>query len=167
VTTLAEVRARSLKALIPPARIRLSEWVEKEIVLPSGTSALPGAYRAWPFQTEILDAIGSAGVERITLLKSVRVGLSTMIVGAVANFIVNDPSPILLVLPTESDARDVMVSDVEPIFAASPALRGALSADVEEGERAIPCSQNASLAGPSRSLRAGLRETLDGTPRGS
>ena len=28
-----------------------------------------------------------------------------------------------------------MVSDIEPIFAASPALRGVLSADVEEGER--------------------------------
>ena len=41
----------------------------------------------------------------------------------------------LCLLPTEADARDYMVSDIEPIFAASPALRGALSADVEEGER--------------------------------
>jgi phage terminase large subunit GpA-like protein len=135
VTTLADVRARALKALIPPERIRLSEWVEKEIVLPSGTSALPGKMRLWPFQAAILDAIGSPEVERVTLLKSVRVGLSTMIVGAIANFIVNDPSPILLILPTESDARDVVVSDIEPIFAATPTLRGALSADVEEGER--------------------------------
>ena len=135
MTTLAEVRTRALKALIPPARIALSSWVEREIVLPSGTSALPGTFRAWPYQGAILDAIGDATVERITLLKSVRVGLSTMIVGAVAHFICNDPSPILLVLPTEADARDVVVSDIEPIFAASPALRGALSADVEQGER--------------------------------
>ena len=41
----------------------------------------------------------------------------------------------MCLLPTEADARDYVVSDIEPIFAASPALRGALSADVEEGER--------------------------------
>jgi hypothetical protein len=35
-------------------------------------------------------------------------------------------------LPTESDARDYVVSDIEPIFAASPTLRGTLT---EDGER--------------------------------
>jgi phage terminase large subunit GpA-like protein len=91
--------------------------------------------RLWSFQAQILDSIADPLVERITLLKPVRVGLSTMIVGAIGHFIVNDPCPILLVQPTESDARDVVVSDLEPIFAATPALRGALSADAEEGER--------------------------------
>jgi phage terminase large subunit GpA-like protein len=135
MTTLAEVRDRALKALIPPARLKLSEWVEQNIVLPSGVSALPGKMRLWPFQAQILDAVADPMIERITLLKPVRVGLSTMIVGAIGHFIVNDPAQILLLLPTESDARDVVVSDIEPIFAATPALRGALSADVEEGER--------------------------------
>jgi phage terminase large subunit GpA-like protein len=32
-------------------------------------------------------------------------------------------------LPTEADARDVVVSDIEPIFAASPAVAGILEAD--------------------------------------
>ena len=44
-------------------------------------------------------------------------------------------APILALLPTESDCRDYMVSDIEPIFAATPALRGALADDVEEGGR--------------------------------
>jgi phage terminase large subunit GpA-like protein len=135
VTTLANVRARSLRALIPPARVRLSDWVEQEIVLPSGTSALPGKMRLWPHQAAILDAIGDPTIERISVIKCVRVGLSTMFASAIGHFIANDPSPILLILPTESDARDVVVSDIEPIFAATPALRGVLSADVEEGER--------------------------------
>jgi hypothetical protein len=30
MTTLAEVRTRALRALVPPARLRLSEWVEKD-----------------------------------------------------------------------------------------------------------------------------------------
>ena len=39
--------------------------------------------------------------------------------------VVNEPSPILLLLPTESDCRDYMVMDVEPIFEATPELTGA------------------------------------------
>lgn len=41
----------------------------------------------------------------------------------------------MCLLPTDSDCRDYVVSDIEPIFAASPALKGLLSADAEEGER--------------------------------
>jgi phage terminase large subunit GpA-like protein len=131
---LAAVRVRS-RALIPPPRLKLSAWVEKILVLPSSVTALPGHCRLWPFQREILDAIGDPLIERITLIKPVRVGLSTMIVGAIGHFIANDPASILLLLPTEADARDSVVSDVEPIFAATPALREALSADLVGGDR--------------------------------
>ena len=64
-----------------------------------------------------------------------RIGFTTLLTGAIASFVANEPSPILALLPTEADARDYMVSDIEPIFAASPVLRGMLSADSEEGER--------------------------------
>ena len=135
MTDLTAARNRALRALIPPPRLKLSTWVEQNVVLPQGVTALPGRFRLWPFQREILDVIGDPRIERISLIKPVRVGLSTMIVSAIGHFIVNDPSQILLLLPTESDARDSVVSDVEPIFAATPALGDALSADVEEGER--------------------------------
>jgi phage terminase large subunit GpA-like protein len=39
------------------------------------------------------------------------------------------------VLPTADDCRDYTVSDIEPIFEASPVLRGMLSDDTEEGGR--------------------------------
>jgi len=56
-----------------------------------------------------------------------------VLTGAIASYVGNEPCPVLVLLPTESDARDYMVSDIEPIFAATPALRGSLSADAEEG----------------------------------
>lgn len=37
-------------------------------------------------------------------------------------------------MPTEADCRDYMVSDLEPTFQASPALRGVLSREVDHGE---------------------------------
>ena len=64
---LTTIRARVLAALIPPPRLQLSAWIEREIVLPEGTSALPGRVRLWPYQREIADAISDALIERITL----------------------------------------------------------------------------------------------------
>ena len=46
----------------------------------------------------------------------------------------NEPTPVLCLLPTEADCRDYMVSDLEPTFQASPALRGVLSREVDHGE---------------------------------
>ena len=103
---------------------RLSEWIEANIKLPEGTSALPGAVRLWPYQRGIADAISDPLIERVTLVKPVRVGFTTLLTGAVGAYVANEPAPILALLPTESDCRD-----------ASPASRGALSADQEEGER--------------------------------
>lgn len=40
---LATIRTRALAALIPPPRLRLSTWIEANIRLPEGVSALPGA----------------------------------------------------------------------------------------------------------------------------
>jgi phage terminase large subunit GpA-like protein len=61
------IRARALAALIPPPRLRLSEWIERELVLPEGVSALPGRMRLWPYQREIANAIKDPAYERVHL----------------------------------------------------------------------------------------------------
>ena len=64
----------------------------------------------------IAAAIGDPKVERVTVLKSARIGYSAMLTGALAHFVVCEPSPILVLMPTEADCRDYMVSDIEPLF---------------------------------------------------
>jgi phage terminase large subunit GpA-like protein len=130
-----EVRVRALRALVPPPRLQLGDWIEQHLVLPQSTSALPGKVRLWPYQRAIAEAIGDPTIERVTLVKPVRVGFTTLLTGAVGAFVANDPAPILALLPTESDCRDYVVSEVEPIFAATPVLAGLLSDDTPEGER--------------------------------
>jgi phage terminase large subunit GpA-like protein len=129
------VRENALRALKPPPRLPLSKWIERHLRLPEDVSALPGQVRLWKFQRGIADAISDPTIERVTLVKSVRVGLSTLLTAAVGSFVANEPSPILLLLPTEADCRDFTVSDLEPIFAATPALAGLLSGDNAEGGR--------------------------------
>ena len=68
-------------------------------------------------------------------MKPVRVGFTTLLTGAIGSSLLMNLRRVLCLLPTESDARDYIVSDLEPIFAASLLLRGALAVDSEEGER--------------------------------
>ena len=126
---------RARRALVPPPRLKLSEWIEAHVRLPDGMSAQPGPVRLWPFQREIADAIGDPEIERVTMVKPVRVGFTTMLTSAVASYVSNDPAPILCLLPTESDCRDYVVSDVEPLFGATEVVAHALREDAAEGER--------------------------------
>jgi len=47
-----------------PPRVALSAWIETNVRLPEGVSALPGAVRLWPYQREIADAISDPEIER-------------------------------------------------------------------------------------------------------
>jgi phage terminase large subunit GpA-like protein len=136
---MSEIGQRTLARFTPPLRLPLSQWLEGNIRLPEGLSAVPGELRLWPWQREIADSISNPLIERVSITKSARVGFTTLLTGAIASFVANDPAPILVLLPTEADARDYVVSDIEPVFAASPALRRSLTADRgAEAERGTP-----------------------------
>jgi phage terminase large subunit GpA-like protein len=92
---LADIRTRALASLVPPPRLRLSEWIEGEIVLPEGVSALPGRVRLWPYQIGIADAISDPEFERVTVVKPTRVGYTTLLTSATCNFIANEPASAL------------------------------------------------------------------------
>jgi phage terminase large subunit GpA-like protein len=125
---------RVLAAFAPPPKLKLSEWIEAHVSLP-GDAAAPGPMRLWPWQRGIANAMSDPLIERVSLLKGARVGFTSLTIGMIGAHIVNEPASILVLLPTESDARDFVTSDIEPTFAASPALRKALSADREEAGR--------------------------------
>jgi phage terminase large subunit GpA-like protein len=134
---ITDIRRNALRSLIPPPRLQLSDWIEANIKLPEGVSASPGAIRLYPYQREIADAISDPEIERITMVKAARLGFTTLLSGAVGAYVANEPSPIMCLLPTDADCRDYVVSDIEPIFAASPVLKENLAADTEEGERLV------------------------------
>ena len=91
---LDEARRRALLRLVPPPRRPLSEWIEMHLRLPADVSATPGAVRLWPYQRAIADAIGDPALEWVTLVKSVRVGFTTLLTGALGSFVANEPAPI-------------------------------------------------------------------------
>ena len=58
-----------------------------------------------------------------------------MLTAAVAYHVVEDPCSVLVLLPTQDDCRDYVVSDVERLFEASPKLRKRLSGPKAGGDR--------------------------------
>ncbi|MEI9403380.1 phage terminase large subunit family protein [Mesorhizobium argentiipisi] len=107
-------------------RKSLSRWIEGNVVLPREVCADPGPMRLWPWHRGIVEAVEDPAIERITLVKPVRVGFSTLLHAVTAYHIAEAPAPILSVLPTDADCRRVMVSELERIFEASPNLEGKL-----------------------------------------
>ncbi|BBU54068.1 hypothetical protein KU6B_03330 [Mameliella alba] len=128
------IRSNALQALRPPANVPLAEWIEANIHLPQTASATPGRMRLWAYQRGICEAIDDPEIERVTVLKSARVGYTQLLSGIIASYCANQPCPILAVQPTADDARDYAV-DLEALFEASPVLRGILSDEADETGR--------------------------------
>jgi phage terminase large subunit GpA-like protein len=110
---------------LPPLE-GLAAWITRSVRLPLGSAAKPGQFRFYSYQRGLADAIGDPSLERVSILKSARVGFTSVLTASIAWFVCRDPSPILVLLPTEADCRDFMVSDIEPMFADSPAIASKL-----------------------------------------
>jgi phage terminase large subunit GpA-like protein len=134
-------RLRALQALKPPPVRPLAAWIEDSIHFPATVSALPGKVRLWAYQRGICDAIDDPEISRITVQKSARIGYTSLLTAVIANYVANQPCPILAVLPTQDDCRDYAVGDIEGTFDASPALRGLLDAEADETGRSTLMSK--------------------------
>lgn len=132
-------RRKAFAALRPPPKISTADWIEANVFLPAEASATPGKMQLWPYQRGICDALDDPDIERVSVMKSARVGYTALLGGIIASFVSNAPAPILAVQPTASDARDWAV-ELEQVFEASPTLRGLLSADADETGRSTMLS---------------------------
>ncbi|HEY8007727.1 MAG TPA: terminase gpA endonuclease subunit [Methylocella sp.] len=150
---LIEIRRRALACIVPSELIPLSRWIEDSILLPEGLCACPGPMRLYSYQRAIADAIGDPDIERVTLQKAARIGFSVLVAAAIGHFTTNDPSPVICLLPVESDCKDFVASDLEPLFAASPALAGILRDSSRVGQRGKSRSTMLSRFFPGGSLR--------------
>ncbi len=115
----AHVRRRALASLIPPERLPLSEWIEGNVVLPQGTTAVPGPMRLYPYQRGLADSIGDPAVERVTVVKAARVGFTSLLTAALGNYVANQPSPILVCCRPKATAATTR----SPILRARSPLR--------------------------------------------
>jgi phage terminase large subunit GpA-like protein len=150
VITLRHSVARALR---PPPEMRYSDWARENFRL-STNSAAPGRFRPWKFQRGILDAIGDPTIERVSVIKAARVGYSTTLIASLGAVAVNDPCPIILLMPTDDDARGIAVDDVDPAFRDTPALKGIMRVGRYDARNTI--TQRAMLGGGSLKILSAM-----------
>lgn len=109
---------------LPPPELSLSEWADEKFYLSAESAAEPGRWRTLPYQRAIMDAITDPNIERITWMKSARVGATKIMNAAIAYHMVQDPCPILVVQPTIEDAEGYSKEEVAPMLRDCEALHG-------------------------------------------
>lgn len=111
-----------VEALTPPELLRFDQWTIEHFRLHEG-SAVQGRFRPWKFQRGILEAFGDPTLGRVDVIKSARTGFTTSLMATIGAYAVNDPCPMILLVPTDDDARGIVVDEVDPSFEASPKMR--------------------------------------------
>jgi phage terminase large subunit GpA-like protein len=111
-------------ALRPPPKLTLSEWADAHFRLSAESAAEPGRWRTLPYQRGILDAITDPAVERVSVMKSARIGYTKCINAAIAYHIHHDPCPILVVQPSIEDAEGYSKEEIAPMLRDVEVLAG-------------------------------------------
>lgn len=142
-----EVARKFVAGLQLPPRLSFSEWSEEHYRLPVVSSAQPGRFHPWQYQRGVLDAMGDPEIERVTMMKSARIGYTKMLMAAIGCWSATAPTSIMLLVPTDDDARRFAVDEIEPMFQESPMLRGLIPQHRIEGRNTL--TQKSVLGGGS------------------
>lgn len=106
----------------PPPDLTLSEWAIKYARLSPESSAEPGRWQDIPYQNEIMDAFTDPAVERVTWMKSARVGYTKVLNNVIGYHATLDPCNILVVQPTIEDALGYSKDEIAPMIRDTPVL---------------------------------------------
>lgn len=115
----------ALNYLRPPEEISVSEWAEKYRVLDAKTSAAPGPWRneKTPYLVGIMDEFKSYETEEIVFVKPTQVGGTEAMQNMIGYVIQQDPSPALVVYPSDPLAESFSENRLKPMLRASPTLK--------------------------------------------
>jgi phage terminase large subunit GpA-like protein len=127
-----EILSSAMGAWRPPPKLSLSEWADEHFYLSPENAAVPGRWKTLPYQKSIMDAMTDPGVERVTLLKSARIGYTLMVSACIGYYIQHEPCPILGVQPTVDDARGYSKETIAPMLRDVPVLAKIVFEDVED-----------------------------------
>ena len=116
---------RAMSALIPPENITVSEWAEKYRQLDAKTTARPGPWRnsSTPYLKGLMDEFCNYETEEIVFVKPTQVGGTEAILNMIGFVIDEDPSPAMVVYPTDELAKSISKNRIEPMLLNSPTLK--------------------------------------------
>lgn len=123
----SEIAAASFS---PRSHLSLSQWADKKRFL-SADLGEPGQWRTdrVPYMRRIMDAVTDRRVTEVSVMKPTRIGATQAIgLNTIGYYVDQEPSPIIVALPTLSDATKFSTQLMQPMFDDTPCLQGKLEA---------------------------------------
>ena len=114
----------TLQMLCPPERITVSEWAERYRILDAKSSAMPGSWSnsVTPYLTGIMDEFNNYGTEEIIFCKPTQVGGTEAMQNMIGYIVMQDPSPTMIVYPTDTLAKSTSENRLRPMLRATPEI---------------------------------------------
>lgn len=119
-------------AFAPKSILTLSQWSDRFRYL-SADLGEPGPWRTSrvPYLRRVMDAITDPRVRRVSVMKSARIGATqALVLNAIGYYIHQEPSPIIVGLPTVDDAQKFSAQLLRPAIEETPVL-----AERSEGQK--------------------------------
>jgi len=115
----------ALSYLKPPENLTVSQWAEQYRIMDSKTSALPGKWNnsVTPYLVEIMNEFNNVETEEIIFIKPTQVGGSEALNNMIGYTVMQDPSPMMVVYPTEDLAEFVSENRIQPMLTLSNELK--------------------------------------------
>ncbi|MDO5397456.1 MAG: phage terminase large subunit family protein [bacterium] len=111
------------RALARPEELTVSQWAEKHRRLDE-SSAMPGPWKNYitPYLIGIMDAFNDPYIEHINFVKSTQVGGTEALINATGWIIMENPSPTMIVYPTDDLAKDISNDKLKPAYRLIPEM---------------------------------------------
>ena len=114
--------------MAPPPDLTVDEWADEYRVLSRESSAEPGKWsteRA-PYQRGMMAAVSDPTIESVVFMTGAQVGKTEIINNAVGYYIHQDPSPMLVILPTLDLAKMWSNDRLAPMLRDTPVLKNSV-----------------------------------------
>lgn len=114
----------ALQYLSPPEQITVSEWAEQYRMLDSKSSAMPGPWSnsVTPYLVGVMDEFNNYETEEIIFVKPTQIGGTEALQNMIGYIVMQDPSPTMIVYPTDTLAKSVSENRLQPMLRSTPEI---------------------------------------------
>ena len=111
--------------LKPPEQLTVSEWAENYRILDNKSSAMPGPWSndMTPYLVGVMDEFNNYETEKIIFVKPTQIGGTEALQNMIGYIVAQDPSPTMIVYPTETLAKSVSENRLQPMLKTTPELK--------------------------------------------
>lgn len=127
---IQEAIAIGVQPFLAAVPLRGAEWADQFFYLSPESSGTEGRWRTYPYQVAMLNWMTSDDIEEINWQKSRRVGYTKCLLAAIGCLIEQKKRNIATWQPTDGDAKDFVVDEVETMLRDVPVLGNLLRCEV-------------------------------------